>query len=138
MAEIKTKLNNRSVEKFLDTVKDPQKKADCIAIAAIMKRITGCEPKMWGTSLIGYGSYHYKYASGREGDWPLTGFSPRKQNITMYIMPGFSRYGEYLSKLGRHKTGVSCLYINKLADVDLKILEKIIASSVKHMKTVNK
>jgi hypothetical protein len=99
-----------------------------------MKKITKEEPKMWGPSIIGFGSYHYKYASGREGDFFLTGFSPRKQSLTLYIISGFKRYDELMKKLGKHKTGSSCLYINKLEDVDMKVLKTLITESVKYMK----
>jgi hypothetical protein len=98
-----------------------------------MKKITKAEPKMWGSSIVGFGSYHYKYASGREGDWPITGFSPRKQNLTLYIMPGFARYGELMKKLGKHKTGKACLYINSLDDIHLPTLKELVKQSVQYM-----
>ena len=134
MAEPKTKPNSASVADFLAAVDDPQKRADCKKIAAMMRRATGNKAKMWGPSIIGYGSYHYKYASGQEGDWMITGYSPRKQAITLYIMPGFSQFDALMKKLGKHKTGKSCLYINKLADVDEKVLETLITKSVEHMR----
>ncbi len=134
MAELKTKPNTASVADFLATVDSPQKRADCKKIAAMMRRATGKRAKMWGPSIIGYGSYHYKYASGQEGDWMITGYSPRKQAITLYIMPGFSQYDALMKKLGKHKTGKSCLYINKLADVDEAVLETLITRSVEHMR----
>jgi len=137
MAELKTKVNNASVGKFLKSVKDEQVREDCYKILDIMQKATKAEPKMWGTSIIGFGSYHYKYASGREGDWMLTGFSPRKQNLTLYIMPGFDEYEDLLKKLGKHTTGKSCLYIKKLADVDTKVLKELVAKSVKKMKKDN-
>jgi hypothetical protein len=99
-----------------------------------MKKITMEEPKMWGPSIVGFGNYHYKYESGREGDWFLTGFSPRKASLTLYIMAGFKEYDELLEKLGKHKTGSSCLYVNKLEDVDLKVLTQLIKQSVQKMK----
>ena len=138
MAELKTILNDASVEKFLDGVKDERKRRDSFKILALMKKITKEEPKMWGTSIVGFGSYHYKYESGREGDWFLTGFSPRKQNLTIYVMSGFKAYNELMKKLGKHKTGSSCLYINKLEDVDLSVLKALITESVKHMKKASK
>ena len=98
-----------------------------------MKEITGEEPVMWGTSIIGFGSYQYKYASGREGEWFLTGFSPRKQNITLYIMSGFDQYDQLLAKLGKYKTGKSCLYINKINDIDTDVLKELVKQSVEHM-----
>ena len=134
MAELKTKPNILSVEKFLNSIKDEQKRKDSFQVLEMMKKITKEEPIMWGTSIVGFGKYHYKYASGREGDWFLTGFSPRKQNLTLYIMSGFKRYNELMKKLGKHKTGSSCLYINKLDDIDLKVLKELISESVKYMK----
>ncbi len=130
MAEPKTKRNNASVSAFLNAVEDPQKRKDCKTLAKMMKAITGAQPKMWGASMVGYGSYHYTYASGREGDWFLTGFSPRKQNLTLYIMPGFRNHAKLLKKLGKHKTGKACLYIKTLEDVDLDILHELIEESV--------
>ena len=109
MAELKTKVNDASVDEFLQSVKDEQVREDCYQILDIMQKATKAEPKMWGKSIVGFGSYHYKYASGREGDWMLTGFSPRKQNLTLYIMPGFQEYDELMKNLGKHTTGVSCL-----------------------------
>ena len=134
MAELKTKPNKLSVEKFLNSIKDEQKRKDSFQVLEMMKKITKEEPILWGTSIVGFGKYHYKYASGREGDWFLTGFSPRKQNLTLYIMSGFKRYNELMKKLGKHKTGSSCLYINKLDDIDLKVLKVLISESVKYMK----
>jgi len=133
MAELKTKVNKASVDKFLKGVEDEQKRDDCFKIVEIMQKATKAEPKMWGTSIVGFGSYHYKYASGREGDWMLVGFSPRKQNLTLYIMSGFDEYNSLLKKLGKHATGKSCLYIKNLEDVDMKILKELVTKSVKHM-----
>ena len=137
MAELKTKVNDASVDKFLQGVKDEQVREDCYRILDIMQKGTKAEPKMWGKSIVGFGSYHYKYASGREGDWMLTGFSPRKRNLTLYIMPGFDEYDGLLKKLGKHTTGVSCLYIKKLEDVDTKVLQELVTKSVKKMKKEN-
>ena len=134
MAEVKTKARRASVRKFLESVDNAKRREDSFAVLEIMKQITGEEPKMWGPSIVGFGTYHYKYASGREGDWMVTGFSPRKQALTLYIMAGFSRYDELMSKLGKYKTGKSCLYINKLEDVHLPTLKRLIRESVKHMK----
>jgi len=136
MAELKTKQNEQSVEKFLKGIAGKQAREDCFTILEIMKQITKAEPKMWGSSIVGFGTYHYKYESGREGDWFLTGFSPRKQNLTLYIMPGFAQYDELMKKLGKHKTGKSCLYIKSLADVDLPTLKKLVQESVKRMSTM--
>ena len=134
MAELKTKERKASVEKFLNNVKDYQKREDSFKILKMMKQITKAEPKMWGSSMIGFGNYHYKYASGREGDWFLTGFSPRQQNLTLYIMTDINKYKELLNNLGKHKTGKGCLYINKLDDVDVKVLKELITTSVKKLK----
>lgn len=138
MAELKTKPTNQSVEKFIKSIAEADTRADCQAIMQIMKQATKAEPKMWGASIVGFGRYHYKYASGREGDWPLTGFSPRKQNLTLYIMPGFARYEELMQKLGKYKTGKSCLYIKKLADVDMAVLKQLVKQSVEYMKKKQK
>ncbi len=135
MVELKTKQNKASVTGFLRGIEDPQRRKDCRAVLELMKEVTGSRPKMWGDSIVGFGSYHYKYASGREGDWFVTGFSPRKANLTLYIMAGFSRYKELLAKLGKHKTGVSCLYIKRLADVDLAILRQLVEDSFAHVST---
>ena len=134
MAEIKTKKNKANVADFLNGVAEEKKREDALTVLSLMKQVTGEEPVMWGPSIVGFGSYHYKSDSGREGDWPLTGFSPRKQNLTLYIMPGFGKYESLMAKLGKHKTGKSCLYINKLADVDLTVLKELVAASVAHMK----
>ena len=131
-AENKTKPTGKSVTEFLNQVEHEQKRADSFAILEMMKAQTGLEPKMWGDSIIGFGDYRYKYASGREGDWFLVGFSPRKQNLTLYIMAGINQYPELLKKLGKHKTSKACLYINKLADVDTSVLEDIIKKSAQY------
>lgn len=132
MAELKTKLNNASVDKFLKGVKDEQTRADCYQIIEIMNKATKAEPKMWGTSIIGFGNIHLKYESGRELDWFPIGFSPRKQNITLYLMGGLEQK-ELLDKLGKYSTGKGCLYIKKLADVDIKVLNKLVTTSAKNM-----
>jgi hypothetical protein len=137
MAELKTKQNDQSVEAFLNRVDDERKRADSFAILEMMKQITGLEPKMWGDSIVGFGSYHYRYETGREGDMPITGYSPRKQNLTLYIMPGFGQYEALMAKLGKHTTGKSCLYIKKLADVDLDVLKELVRHSVDHMTATN-
>ena len=135
MAELKTKLTNESADDFVAAVNSDTKREDSQRLLALFRKVTGEEPKMWGTSIIGFGSYHYKSErSSQEGDWPLTGFSPRKQNLTIYIMPGFDAYKDLLSKLGKHKTSVSCLYINKLADVDMAVLEKLVEQAYRDMK----
>ncbi len=133
MTELKTKKNDASVTAFLDTIENEKKRQDSYAILELMKEVTGSEPKMWGTRIIGFGQYHYKYASGRENDWMLTGFSPRKQNLTLYIMAGFDQYGELLGKLGKHSIGKSCLYIKKLEDIDQNVLREMVKQSIKHL-----
>lgn len=136
MAELKTKERKASVEKFLNSVKDDQKREDSFKILKMMKQITKVEPKMWGKSIIGFGNYHYKYASGREGDWFLTGFSPRKDSLSLYIMAELNKEKDLLGKLGKHKTGKGCLYINKLYDIDMKVLKKLIITSVNKLKNI--
>jgi len=134
VAELKTKPTGESVTAFLDSIEDEKRRADSYAILALMREVTGAEPQMWGDSMVGFGSYQYKYASGREGNWFLTGFSPRKRNLTLYIMAGFEGYDELLARLGKYKTGKSCLYINKIEDVDMGVLRDLIQRSVEHMR----
>ena len=133
MAELKTKPNDASVEDFLKSVQDEKKRKDGFAFLKLMKEITKTSPKMWGPSIVGFGNYHYKYESGREGDMFLVGFSPRKQSLTIYIMPGFDRYEELMSKLGKYKTGKACLYIKKLEDVDVATLRELVRQSVDYL-----
>ncbi|MEQ9424552.1 MAG: DUF1801 domain-containing protein [Cyclobacteriaceae bacterium] len=133
MAELKTKQNDADVGAFIDSVEGDDKKEFCNYLLKTMSKITGEKPKMWGGSIVGFGNYHYKYDSGREGDWFVTGFSPRKQSMTLYIMSGFGRYEELMQKLGKYTTGVSCLYVKKQEHVDLDILEQLIDGSVKYM-----
>ena len=135
MAENKTKPNDASVEAFLNQLDHDQKRADAFTLLKMMEEITGEKPIMWGPSIIGFGDYHYRYESGREGDMFLIGFSPRKQNMTVYFMDGFKRYEELMEKLGKYKTGKSCLYIKKLADVDITVLKEMMQLSVAHVKT---
>lgn len=134
MSDLKTKKTRASVRKFLESVENQTRREDAFEVLELMERVTGEAPAMWGKSIVGFGSYHYKYASGQEGDFMLVGFSPRKQNLVLYIMPGFSAYDELMKKLGKHKTGKSCLYINKLEDVHLPTLRKLVRESVKSMK----
>ncbi len=134
MAEPKTRVSKAKVSDFLATIKDPQKRADCRRIGTMMGKATGKRAKMWGSSIVGYGSYHYVYASGQEGDWMECGYSPRAQNISVYIMPGFKPFAKLLKKLGKYKTGKSCLYIKRLEDVDTAVLEELIVESVKEMR----
>ena len=131
-AELKTRLNDADVDAFIDA--QPEAVAtDCRTIMQMMQKATGEEPKMWGSSIAGYGRYYYKGASGREGEWFITGISPRKANISIYIIAGFEKAGPLLEKLGRHSIGKGCLYIKRLSDVDPKILEELIVNGVKEM-----
>jgi hypothetical protein len=138
MAENKTRPTRQDVVDFLNGVDHKTRRQDGFALLDIMKDVTGEEPVMWGSSIVGFGSYHYKYESGREGDMPLVGFSPRKQSMTLYIMPGFDDYEEMLDDLGKHRTGKSCLYVNKLADVDEQVLRRLIKRAYDHMKATNR
>lgn len=133
MATLKTRPNDQSVVAFLNGIEDPQQRKDCFTVAEMMQDVTGALPKMWGDSIVGFGSYHYRYPSGREGDWMLTGFSPRKRSLTLYIMSGFSRYEDLLQRLGKHTTGKSCLYIKCLEDVDLAVLRELVEASTEHL-----
>ena len=134
MAELKTKVSKASVNNFLNSVKDEQKRKDSFKILEMMKKITKEDPKMWGPSIVGFGSYHYKYASGHEGDMCIAAFSPRKEALTIYILPGFEKYDSLMKKLGKYKTGKSCLYIRRLEDIDTKVLTELISESYKYMK----
>ncbi len=134
MAELKTKPSGASVESFVHGIADEARRRDCVTLLELMRRVTGAEPEMWGSSIVGFGTYHYRYASGREGDWFVTGFSPRKRDLTLYIMAGFGDYDDLLARLGPHKTGKACLYVKRLADLDLDVLETLVAASVEHMK----
>lgn len=134
MAENKTKKTETSVEDFINAVDNEQKRKDSLELLKMMKKITGSEPRLWGSSLVGFGTYHYKYASGREGDFFITGFSPRKTALTVYIMPGFEPYPELMEQLGPYKTGKSCLYLKNLDVIDRKVLEKLVRQSVKDMR----
>jgi len=134
MSTIKTIVNDTSVEEFIHKVADETKRQDSHSLLKLFSRITGEQPKMWGSAIIGFGQYHYKSErSAQEGDWMLTGFSPRKQNLTLYIMLGFDNYTDLLDKLGKHKIGKGCLYINKLSDVDMSVLEALITKSFQAM-----
>ncbi|MEO8710692.1 MAG: DUF1801 domain-containing protein [Parafilimonas sp.] len=132
MAELKTKQTEENVTKFLNTVEDETKRKDCFEIIEMMKQVTGLPPKMWGTAIIGFGSYHYKYESGHEGDMCIIGFSPRKQNITLYIGISNENIQKLLPDLGKHRTGKGCLYINKLSDVNTDVLKKIIKTAFEY------
>ena len=134
MAELKTKQTDASVKDFLNQITDKERREDCFAVAKIMEEISGEKPKMWGPSIVGFGSYHYKYASGREGDWPMTGFSPRKKDLTLYIMMGFEKHADLMEKLGKHTNSKSCLYIKRLSDVHIPTLKKLIKIGLKDLK----
>ena len=134
MAQRKTTQNEADVNAFLDTVENPRRRADARQLLDLMQAVTGEPPKMWGSSIVGFGSYRYRYASGREGESLVVGFAPRKQNLVVYIMPGFSDYSELLGRLGKFRTAKSCLYINKLDDVDLGLLEDLVRESVAEMR----
>jgi hypothetical protein len=138
MAELKTKATNASVDKFLADVKDEQRRQDCLTVAKMMQQATKAEPKMWGPSIVGFGAMTYRYATGRELEWFRIGFSPRKDSLTLYIMPGVESYPQHLAKLGKYTTGKSCLYIKKLADVDQAVLKKLIADSLIGVKALEK
>ena len=138
MSDLKTKPTDRNVVEFLNKVENPTKREDSFKILDLMREVTQEEPIMWGDSIIGFGEYHYKYKSGREGDWFMVGFSPRKQSLTIYIMSGFDNYEEKLRKLGKYRTGKSCLYIKKLEDVNISILKEIIADSIDYVKRTNR
>jgi hypothetical protein len=137
-SELKTKPNDLDVKEFLNSISAEKRRHDCYTILEMMSQVTGFEPKMWGNSIVGFGSYHYCYESGREGDWFLTGFSPRKQNLTLYIMSGFKNYEKLLNKLGKYKTGKSCLYINKLEDINLPTLKELVKQSTGYIASYNK
>jgi hypothetical protein len=138
MAEPKTKPNTASVEKFLNGIADEQRRQDSFQLLEIMKAATRAEPAMWGTSIVGFGRYQYKYQSGTKGEWFLVGFSPRKQDLSLYIMSGLEHYDTLLKKLGKHKTGKSCLYIKKLDDVDLSTLKQLIKRSLPDLAAIKR
>jgi hypothetical protein len=131
MAELKTKPTQVPVAKFIASIKGDDTRKDCLALARLMTQATGSKPKMWGSAIVGFGSLHLRYPSGRELDWFTTGFSPRKQSLTLYVMGGFAQYGTLLEKLGKHSLGKGCLYIKRLDDVHLPTLKKLIQQSVK-------
>ncbi len=133
MTKNKTQPTKMTVSTFLNAIEDEDRRRDCKTIARLLKEVSGKRPVMWGTSIIGYGQYHYKYASGREGDSFRIGFAPRKQDITIYIMPGYTDFGHILAKLGKHKKGKSCLYIKRLSDVNMAVLERLLKAGWKDM-----
>ncbi len=135
MSQNKTQPTDRSVAGFISAMEHERKRADAEALDALFRRVSGFEPVMWGLSIVGYGRYHYRYASGREGDFLATGFSPRKANLSIYIMPGYADFGDILKDLGKHRTGVSCLYVNRLADIDLDVLGWLIRAGLDDLGT---
>ena len=135
MAVNKTQATAQSVDDFIAAVEHPTRQADAKQLNALFRKITGWQPRMWGPTIIGYGQYHYTYDSGRSGDFLATGFSPRKSSLSVYIMPGYADFGEILSRLGKHKIGKSCLYINKLADIDVAVLEELIRAGLDDLGT---
>jgi len=133
-AQLKTQATNASATAFLDSIPDETRRKECKAVAKLMRRLTGAKAKMWGPSIVGFGSYTFEYASGRAGDWFLAGFAPRKNDLTLYVMSGFKGREAILKRLGKHKTGKACLYLKRLEDVDMGVLEELIASSIEHKK----
>ena len=134
MAENKTQPTTASVTAFINAIEDPQQKKDARKVASMMRKATGKRAKMWGPSIVGYGSYHYRYASGREGDFMITGFAPRKNMLSLYIMPGYGKFDALMKDLGKFKTGKACLYIKRLSDVDEDVLQNLINKSVEYMR----
>jgi len=137
MAELKTKPTQVSAEDFLNKIPDEDKRGDSFTLLEMMRQASGFEPVMWGPSIVGFGTYHYRYATGNEGDMPIIGFSPRVQALTLYIMTGFDEYEELLKRLGKHKTSKACLYIKRLSDVDVDVLKELIEKSVADMQKIN-
>lgn len=135
MSENKTQPTSQSVTDFLAAVEHPTRRADAMALDAMFRDITGWQPQMWGPSMVGYGSYHYTYESGRSGDFLATGFSPRKANLSIYIIPGYADFGGIFGRLGKHKIGKSCLYINKLADIDMNVLQELVRAGVNDLQS---
>jgi len=136
MAELKTKVNDAPVEKFISAVKDEETRNDCLTLLDLMKKTTKEEPKMWGSSIVGFGTFHYKGKSGREGDWFVTGFSPRKQNMTVYFCLGFKHLAPQLKRLGKFKTSMGCLYFKKISDIDIKVLAEMLKETKATQKTL--
>ncbi|WP_433825070.1 DUF1801 domain-containing protein [Actinoplanes sp. CA-015351] len=133
MAEPKTVRTEQGVDEFLAAVADPKRRADAVAALALIRDATGAEPTMWGTAIVGFGTYHYRYATGTEGDWPAVGMSPRKQALTLYVSAGFDAYPGLLERLGPHRTGKSCLYLKRLADVDQEVLRELVKAGYEHL-----
>ncbi len=136
MSQNKTQPTATNIEEFLGSIEHPTRRADSVLLNDLFRQLTGFSPVMWGTSIVGYGQYHYRYKTGREGDFLATGFSPRKSNLSIYIMPGYGNYGEILSRLGKHKKGASCLYVNKLADIDTEVLGELILAGINDLNDI--
>lgn len=134
MSDLKTQPNDQSVEAFMDSIEPEWKRDDAWEVLKLMQKVSGEKPVMWGSSIVGFGKYHYVYESGREGDWMLTGFSPRKQSLTLYLMSGYEKMDQLLKKVGKHKTSVSCLYVKRLSDIDMEVLEEMIRTSIEIIK----
>jgi hypothetical protein len=134
MATLKTVRTDASVEAFLKKIPDEARRKDCQILARMMRKVVGAPGRMWGTAIVGFGDYRYKYASGKENDWFVAGFSPRKQDLTLYLMGGFAGHPAIMKRLGKHSTSKSCLYIKRLSDVDVSVLEELITASVEHLK----
>lgn len=134
MTDLKTKPTPHSVDEFISGIEDQRRHADCLKVVGIMRKATNCEPRMWGASIVGFGKYHYRYDSGREGDWFLAAFSPRKSALTLYKMAGFERYDTLMAKLGKYKTAKSWPYVKRLSDVEMDVLESFVSDSVKYMR----
>lgn len=134
MGELKTRPTDASVDAFIAAVEPATRREDCRTVAAMMERVTGFSPVMWGSSIVGFGAYTYVNTTKKPADWPITGFSPRKTSLTLYIMPGFDGHDGLMARLGKHTTGASCLYLKKLADIDIEVLEELISESVAHMR----
>lgn len=134
MAELKTIQTEQSVDAYIASIVDDIRRQDCRTLVELMSKATAAEPKMWGSSIVGFGRYHYKYASGHEGDAMLTGFASRKRDLTLYIMAGFERYDSLVARIGKHKLGKACLYVNRLADIDLTVLAELVTLSVQQVR----
>ena len=130
----KTQATGASVEEFIAAIESPEMKADCERLVQMMSDATGEKPRLWGPSIVGFGEYHYKYESGREGDFLRVGFAPRKRNLSIYIMPGFEEFQPLMDRLGKHSTGASCLYVKRLADIDEQVLDELIRASLVEMR----
>ena len=138
MSEVKTRVNGASIAKFLDSIPDEGQRSDSRVLLELMQRATKTEPKMWGDSIVGFGTYHYVGKSGREGDWYVAGFSPRKPNLTLYMLGGWEQEAELLAKLGKHSLGKGCLYIKRLNDVNGPVLKRLIGAALRRAKTIAK